>query len=115
LPPNSRTATIHDVKINEALSAENILVQPGDEVRCINLRKDIAQVEIPNLKAADLVCEREFTNWMGSVGEIVVLKPNKSASICFKKSAVVNYIVRVETATAASMKAMKGVVTVGNP
>jgi hypothetical protein len=52
---------------------------------------------------------------MGSVGEIVVLKPNKSASICFKKSAVVNYIVRVETATAASMKAMKGVVTVGNP
>lgn len=115
LPPNSRTAAIHDVRINEALSADNIMVQPGDEVRFINLRKDVAQVEIPNLKAEDLACEREFSNWMGSVGEIVVLKTNKSASLCFKKPIVVNYIVRVETAIAGSMKALKGVVRVEAP
>ena len=115
LPPNSRTAAIHDVRIDEGLSADNLLVQPGDEIRFINLRKEAAQVEIPNLKAENLACEREFSNWMGSVGEIVVLKTKKSASLCFNKPMVVNYIVRVETAIAGSMKALKGVVTVGTP
>jgi plastocyanin len=115
LPPNSRTAGVHDVKIEEALSADNLLVQPGDEIRFINLRKEAAQVEIPNLKAENLACEREFSNWMGSVGEIVVLKPNTSASLCFNKPIVVNYLVRVDTPVAGSKKVMKGVVTVGTP
>lgn len=69
----------------------------------------------PNLKAEDLTCEREFSNWMGSIGEIVVLKPNKSASLCFKKPAVVNYVVRVDTAVAGSKKVLPGVVKVGTP
>lgn len=62
LPPNSRTAGVHDVKIEETLSANNLLVQPGDEFRFIDFRKEAAQVEIPNLNAENLACEREFTN-----------------------------------------------------
>ena len=112
LPPNSRTAAIHDVRIDEALSQENLRVQPGDEVRFVNLRKEDVQVEIPNLAAGDLTCAREFNNWMGSVGENVVLKPNASASLCFKKPTVVNYNVRMVTALAGSEKILKGVVTV---
>ena len=115
LPPSSRTAAVHDVKIEEALSAENLLIQPGDEIRWINLRKQEAQIEIPNLKAEDLACEREFSNWMGSVREVVVLKSNESASLCFKKAAVVNYNVRVDTALAGTKKILPGVVKVGNP
>lgn len=115
LPPSSRTAAVHDVKIEETLSAENILVQPGDEIRWINLRKQEAQIEIPNLKAEDLACQREFSNWMGSVHEVVVLKSNESASLCFKKAAVVNYNVRVDTALAGTKKILPGVVKVGNP
>lgn len=49
---------------------------------------------------------------MGSVGEIVVLKSNTSASLCFNKPIVVNYIVRVDTPVADSKMVMKGVVTV---
>lgn len=115
LPPNSRTAAIHDVKIEEALSADNLMVQPGDEIRFINMRKAAAQVEVPNLKAEDLACQREFSNWMGSVHETVVLKSNESASLCFKKPAVVNYNVRVETALAGSKKVLPGVIKVGTP
>lgn len=115
LPPSSRTAAIHDVKIEEALSADNLLVQPGDEIRWINFRKQEAQIEIPNLKAEDLACQREFSNWMGSVHETVVLKSNESASLCFKKPAVVNYNVRVETALAGTKKVLPGVIKVGTP
>lgn len=115
LPPSSRTAAVHDVKIDETLSADNLLVQPGDEIRWINLRKQEAQIEIPNLKSEDLACQREFTNWMGSVQEAIVLKSNESASLCFKKPAVVNYNVRMDTALAGTKKILPGVVKVGNP
>lgn len=115
LPVSSRTAAVHDVNIAEALSADNLMVHPGDEVRWINMRKDVAQIEIPNLKAEDLACQREFSNWMGSVQEVVVLKPNESASLCFKKPAVMNYNVRADTALAGSKKILSGVIKVGNP
>ncbi len=112
LPPNSRTAAIHDIRIDEALSPDTLQVQPGDEVRFVNLRKEDAQVEIPNLLAEDLTCAREFSNWMGFVREIAVLKPNASASLCFKKPTVMKYIVRMDTALAGSRKILKGVVSV---
>jgi hypothetical protein len=115
LPHSSRTAAVHDVKIDETLSAESLLIQPGDEIRWINLRKQEVLVEIPNLIADDLVCQREFSNWMGSVQEVVALKSNESASLCFKKPAVVNYNVRADTAIAGSKKILPGVVKVGNP
>lgn len=115
LPPSSRTAAIHDVRIDDGLSADNLLVQPGDEIRWVNHRKLEAQIEIPNLNSDDLACQREFSNWMGSVRETVVLKANESASLCFKKPAVVNYNVRVDTATAGTKKVLPGVIKVGTP
>jgi hypothetical protein len=52
---------------------------------------------------------------MGSVHETVVLKANESASLCFKKPAVVNYNVRVDTASAGTKKVFPGVIKVGTP
>ncbi len=115
LPPNSRTAAVNDIRIDETVSDVNLQVQPGDEVRFVNLRKQDVQVEVPNLTAEDLVCEREFSGGMGSIHENVILKPNQSASLCFKKRAIVNYIVRMDTALAGSQKIVNGVVRVGTP
>lgn len=109
LPPTTRTAVVHDIRIDAALSPDNLLAQPNDEVRFVNLRKEEVQVEVPNLKSDDLSCKRDF----GS--EIVVLKPNKSASLCFKNPIVVNYLVRMETALAGDKKILNGVVTVEIP
>ena len=39
LPETSRTTAVHDIEVEEKLSVDNILVQPGDEVRWINYRK----------------------------------------------------------------------------
>lgn len=115
LPQTSRTAAIHDVKIEDTLSPDSLLVQPGDEVRWINLRKLNVVVDIPTLKSEDLACHRKFTNWLGVLDETADLKPNETASLCFKKPAVINYNVRVETAVAGGKLILPGVVKVGTP
>jgi hypothetical protein len=115
LPETSRTAAVHDVKIEERLSAENILVQPGDEVRWINYRKMGVQIDIPQLASDNLSCQRGFTNWIGSVRETMYLKPNETASLCFSKPAVFNYNVRAETSVGGGKQVLPGVVKVGTP
>jgi len=115
LPQTTRTAAIHDVKIEEKLSADSLLVQPGDEIRWINHRKLEVLVDIPNLKSEDLSCQRGFSNWMGSLGESVELKANETASLCFKKPAVINYNVRAETSLGGGRQVLPGVIKVGSP
>jgi plastocyanin len=115
LPQTTRTAAIHDVKIEEKLSADSLLVQPGDEIRWVNHRKLQALVDIPNLKSDDLSCQRGFSNWMGSLGESVELKANETASLCFKKPAVINYNVRAETSLGGGRQVLPGVIKVGSP
>jgi hypothetical protein len=114
LPETSRTATVQDVRIEEKLSTDSLLVQPGDEVRWINLRKLVALVDIPNLKSEDLSCQRGFTNWMGSVNELVELKANDTVSLCFKKPMVINYNVRADTSLGGGMQILPGTIRVDN-
>jgi plastocyanin len=115
LPQTSRTASIHDVKIEESVSPDNLLVQPGDEVRWVNLRKLPVTVDIPTLNSEDLACSRGFTNFFGMLKETAELGPNETASLCYKKPAVVNYNVRSETALAGGKLILPGVVKVGTP
>ena len=115
MPQTSRTASIHDVRIDDSISPDNLLVQPGDEVRWINLRKQPVRVDIPTLKSEDLACSRGFTNLFGVLKETAELGPNETASLCFKKPAVINYNVRSETALAGGRLIFPGVVKVGTP
>jgi hypothetical protein len=115
LPETTRTASVHDVEIRETLSKDNILVQPGDEVRWINLRKDMVRIDIPNLESDDLACQRGFRSWYGGLREQAGLKPNQTVSLCFNKPAVVNYNVRAETSLPGGKSILPGVVKVGTP
>ena len=115
LPLTSRTASINDVKIEDRVSPDNLLVQPGDEVRWINLRKMPVTVDIPAIKSEDLACNRGFTNFMGALKETAELGPNETASLCFKYPTVINYNVRSETALAGGKMILPGVVKVGRP
>ena len=113
LPESSRTATIHDVKVEEKLSPSTIRVQPGDEVRWVNVRKLPVQVEVPTVTTDDLSCQRGFSNWMGSFREIGRIKPNETVALCFKKPAIINYSVRAETSLGGGMQVLPGTVEVG--
>ena len=51
LPETTRTASVHDIQITEQLSSDTLVARPGDEIRWVNLRKDQARVDIPNLSS----------------------------------------------------------------
>ena len=114
LPEATRTATIHDANVELELSEENLSIAPGDEVRWVNLRKDSINIEIPNLNAEDLSCQRGFTNWLGQIQESTKLQPDRTASLCFKKPGVVLYNIRAETALGGGKRIFPGSVRVGN-
>lgn len=115
LPRTTRTAVVHDVKIGDELSSETLMVDSGDEIRWINLRKLEVHIDIPNLSSDQLSCQRGFRNWMGQVDESVGLKPDETVPLCFKTPAVVNYNVREETALAGGKKLLPGTVKVAQP
>ena len=115
LPHTTRTAVIHDVKIDDELSSETLMVQPGDEIRWVNMRKMAVQLDIPNLASDRLSCQRGFRNWMGQIDESVSLQPNETVSLCFKAPTVVHYNVRAETALAGGKKLLPGTLKVGQP
>lgn len=114
LPEATRTAIIHDVNVELELSQENLSIAPGDEVRWVNLRKDAIHIEIPNLNAEDLSCQKGFTNWLGQIQESVKVNPNGVAALCFKKPGVVLYNVRAETALGGGKRIFPGSVKIGN-
>ncbi|MDR4478902.1 MAG: hypothetical protein R3B37_04035 [Nitrospira sp.] len=114
LPQTTRTAAIYDISITDGLKNDNLVVQPGDEIRWVNLRKDTARVDIPNLAAEDLACRRGFSNWMGQLRETAELGENETASLCFKKAQIINYNVRAETALGGGMKIMPGTIRIDN-
>ncbi len=114
LPQTSRTSAIHDIKITEKLASDSLVVRPGDEIRWVNLRKDSARVDIPNLESEDLACQRGFSNWMGLLRETAELKANETASLCFKKPLIINYNVRAETALGGGLLLLPGTVRIDN-
>lgn len=114
LPNISRTAIVHDIKVGEELSPQNIVVKTGDEIRWINLRKQDIQIDIPNLKSYEPSCQRGFSTVLGSLKESVTLNPNETVSVCFKNQGMVRYIVRKETAQAGGKLVMDGSITVEN-
>jgi plastocyanin len=113
LPEASRTAAIHDIKLQLEVSPENLTVAPGDEVRWVNLRKDNVYLQIPDLNAEDLSCQNGFTNWLGQIQESVRIKPDNTVSLCFKKPAVVLYNIRADTALGGGTRDFSGSVRVG--
>lgn len=115
LPHTTRTSVIHNITISDELSFEPLAVQPGDEIRWINLRKQDIGIDIPNLTSNKLSCQRGFRNWMGLISEAVTLHPNEAVSLCFKIPIVIHYHVREETSLAGGKKLLPGIVKVGQP
>jgi hypothetical protein len=49
---------------------------------------------------------------MGLYREVAKLNPNETAALCFKKPAVINYVVRAETSLGGGMQVLPGKVSV---
>lgn len=115
LAETTRTAVIHEVKFEENLNPADLTVRVGDEVRWVNHRTLPVRIDIPGLNKDMLNCERDFSNFIGQIGETVELSSSKSASLCFSKGMVISYNARMKSAVPGGMVIQPGMIRVVGP
>lgn len=114
-PQTTRTGEIHDVKVEEGLAPAIIDVRIGDEVRWVNHRTLPVQIDFIDKNLDGVSCHRGFTNWIGMKTESSTVGPSKSVSVCFSKTGVIPYNVRMESALPGGKQIVKGEIRVGDP
>ena len=115
LAHTTRTAVIHEVKFEENLVPADLTVRVGDEVRWVNHRTLPVRIDIPGMNREMLSCERDFSNFIGLVGETAELSPSKSVSLCFSKGMVISYNARMKSAVPGGMVIQPGTIRVVGP
>jgi plastocyanin len=113
LPKTTRTATIHDINLEQHMVPAEITVQIGDEIRWVNHRTLPAHIDMPGLTKESLNCETGFSNMFGSVREYAEIPPGKSVHLCFARGGAFNYNMRMEAAVPGGKLVEPGVIRVG--
>jgi len=112
-PTVTRTGDVKDIIIGDKLSAAEVSVNPGDEVRWINKRTAPVRIVFldPVLKDK-LSCKNNLGGWMAR-GDTVKLGTNEMASACFRDPGYFRYIVRMESTLTTGDINIQGVIKVG--
>jgi plastocyanin len=102
MPTLTRTGQVKDVVIRETAEPASLAVNPGDEVRWINKRQGTVRVIFLNPMTENLTCQRNFGGLLGFGTKrneySAKLSSNETASVCFRDSGEVKYVVRAESA-----------------
>ena len=112
-PTVTRTGDVKDIIIGDKLSAAEVSVNPGDEVRWINKRTAPVRIVFldPVLKDK-LSCKNNLGGWMAR-GDTVKLGTNEMASACFRDPGYFRYTVRMESTLTTGEINVPGVIQVG--
>ncbi|ALA58989.1 hypothetical protein [Nitrospira moscoviensis] len=115
MPTVTRTGMVKDIVIREDVSPSMVSVNPGDEIRWINKRQGPARVIFLDPVMEQLACQRNFGGLMGSDKNQYTanLGQNDSASVCFKNSGQVKYVVRADSNTPSGEINIPGTIQVG--
>jgi plastocyanin len=109
----TRTGEVKDIIIGDKLSSGELAVHPGDEVRWVNSRRGpVRVVFLDPISDKQLSCKDNFGGMM-TRSDTANLKPNETASACFREPGYVRYTVRMNTTTRSGDISMSGVVKVG--
>jgi plastocyanin len=112
-PATTRTGVVHDIRVAEGPVPDDLIVNPGDEVRWVNSRTLPMRVDLVNVNPNDVSCERGFTNMFNTFKGSATVKPNETASACFVQAGVVSYNLRMDSALPGGQKIVPGVVRIG--
>lgn len=112
-PQTTRTGVIENIRIAEGPEPAELVVNPGDEVRWVNMRSYPVRVDLVGVRPEDLSCERGFSNFLGKIGESATIGLNETASACFVKAGTVKYILRMESALPGGKNIVSGAIQVG--
>jgi plastocyanin len=112
-PTVTRTGDVKDVIIGDSLSAAEVSVNPGDEVRWINKRTaPVRIVFLDPLVNDKLSCKNNLGGWM-SRSDTARLATNETASACFREVGQFQYTVRMDSGLTTGEINVPGVIRVG--
>jgi hypothetical protein len=112
-PTVTRTGDVKDIIIADDLTAGEIAVNPGDEVRWINKRTaPVRIVLLDPVTDKQLSCRNNLGGFM-TPNDTAKLATNESASVCFRDPGYFRYTVRMESARSTGEINVPGVVKVG--
>src|SRR5687767_3401768 len=117
MPTLTRTGEVKDVIISEGVEPTSLTVSPGDEIRWINKRQGVVRVIFLSPMTENLACQRHFGGRMGFGTKrneySARLRPNKTASVCFREAGEVRYVVRAESSDSSGEQNLAGTISIG--
>jgi plastocyanin len=117
MPTLTRTGEVKDVVIRDVVEPTSVAVNPGDEVRWINKRQGAVRVIFLNPITENLACQRNFGGPMGFGTKrneySAKLGPNDTASVCFRDSGEVKYVVRAASDDPIGEQNIAGTIEIG--
>ena len=118
MPTLTRTGEVKDVIVRDSVEPASISVNPGDEIRWVNKRQGTVKVIFLNPMTENLNCQRNFGGPMGFGTKrneySAKLKPNETASVCFRDSGEVKYVVRAESGDPIGEQNIAGTIAIGS-
>lgn len=117
MPTLTRTGEVNDVIIRETVEPTSLTVNAGDEVRWINKRQSVVRVIFLHPMTENLACQRNFGGTFGFGTKrnqyTAKLRPNKTASVCFREAGEVRYVVRAESSDFVGEQNFAGMIAIG--
>lgn len=115
MPTVTRTGMVKDIVIREDVTPAMLTANPGDEIRWINKRQGDARVVFLDPVTEMLSCQRNFGSLMGNNKNqyTAKLSSNDSASLCFKNSSQIRYVVRADSNMSSGEVNFPGTITIG--
>ena len=117
MPTLTRTGEVKDVVIRDVVEPTSVTVNPGDEIRWINKRQGDVRVIFLNPMTENLTCQRNFGGLMGFGTKrneySAKLSPNETASVCFRDSGEVKYVVRAASGDPIGEQNIAGTIQIG--
>lgn len=118
MPTLTRTGEVKDVIVRDSVEPASISVNPGDEIRWVNKRQGTVKVIFLNPMTENLNCQRNFGGPMGFGTKrneySAKLKPNETASVCFRDTGEVKYVVRAESGDPIGEQNIAGTIAIGS-
>jgi hypothetical protein len=113
MPTVTRTGDVKDIIIGDNLSAAEVSVNPGDEVRWINKRTaPVRIIFLDPVLHEKLSCKNNLGGWM-SRGDTARLGTNETASACFREVGQFQYTVRMNSTLTTGEINVPGLIRVG--
>ena len=111
-PTVTRTGDVKDILIGDNLSAAEVSVNPGDEVRWVNKRTAPVRIVLLDPVNDRLSCKNNIGGWM-TPKDTIKLGTNETASACFRNVGLVRYTVRINSTLSTGEINVPGVITIG--